>query len=154
MNICKVEGFATAYPLLSGHIKWVSHPLCNICRRSNGRATAGALGQRQSETWDRGFELKPVCFSSLHTILLFTINSPPHHTSSWVYPGLKLHTVTGCCYGVVSYKASHALRPFSDIVWVPICVLIILDSTTRALWRIPKQTPSMEAGRNLARHLR
>jgi hypothetical protein len=26
---------------------------------------------------------------------------------------------TGYCYGVVSYKASYALRPFSDLLWDP-----------------------------------
>jgi hypothetical protein len=28
--------------------------------------------------------------------------------------------LNGYCYGVVSYKAPHLLRPFSDLLWVPI----------------------------------
>jgi hypothetical protein len=41
---------------------------------------------------------------------------------------------TGYCYGVVSYKASHALRSFSDILCIPVCILLIPDSTTSDLW--------------------
>jgi hypothetical protein len=56
--------------------------------------------------------------------------------------------VTGYCYGVVSYKASHALQPFSDPLCVPIWVLIIPDPSTRVLWQIIAETP-----RNLARNI-
>jgi hypothetical protein len=59
---------------------------------------------------------------------------------------------TGYCYGVVSCKASHALRPFSYLLCVPFWVLIIHDSSTRALLEIPAKTPSSEAGTNLTIH--
>jgi hypothetical protein len=48
------------------------------------------------------------------------------------------------------YKASHALRPFYDLLCVPIGVVIILDSCTRALWQIPEETPSSEMSVNFA----
>jgi hypothetical protein len=51
------------------------------------------------------------------------------------------------CYGVVSYKASHALWPFSDLLCIPIQVLIILVSSTTALWQILAETSSSEAGK-------
>jgi hypothetical protein len=38
------------------------------------------------------------------------------------------------CYGVVSHKASHALRPLSDLLCEPACVLITPGSFTSALW--------------------
>jgi hypothetical protein len=62
------------------------------------------------------------------------------------------HLFTGYCYGVVSYKASHSLRLFSDLLCVPIWNLIIPDSSTWALWRISVKTPSSQAGRNFARN--
>jgi hypothetical protein len=37
-------------------------------------------------------------------------------------------------YVVVSYKTSHALRPFSYVLCFLIRVVIILDSSTTALW--------------------
>jgi hypothetical protein len=40
----------------------------------------------------------------------------------------------GYCYGVVSYKASHALRKFYDLSCVPIWIIIIPESFARALW--------------------
>jgi hypothetical protein len=43
-------------------------------------------------------------------------------------------------YGVVSHKASHALRPLSDLLCVLIWVKIIPDSSTRDLWQIPADT--------------
>jgi hypothetical protein len=62
--------------------------------------------------------------------------------------------VTGNCYGVVSYTAFLALRPFlSDLLFVPIWVLITLDSSTRALWQILAEASSSELGRNLARNI-
>jgi hypothetical protein len=71
-----------------------------------------------------------------------------------VYSGdhTKLILLTGYCYGVVLYKASHTLRPFYDLLCVSIWVLTIPDSSTRALWQIPAQTPGSEAGRNLERN--
>jgi hypothetical protein len=39
-------------------------------------------------------------------------------------------TVTGYSYRVVSYKTSHAMRPFSDLLCVPIWVLIAPASCT------------------------
>jgi hypothetical protein len=54
----------------------------------------------------------------------------------------------GCCYRVVSYKASLALLPFYNLLCVPIRVLITPDSSTRALWQIPSETPSSEAAKN------
>jgi hypothetical protein len=44
---------------------------------------------------------------------------------------------------MVSYKASHKLRPFSVLLCIPIWVLIMCDLSKRALWQRP-------AGRNLA----
>jgi hypothetical protein len=41
--------------------------------------------------------------------------------------------VTAYCYGVLSYKASHALLPFYDLYFVSIRVLIIPDSSTSAV---------------------
>jgi hypothetical protein len=69
--------------------------------------------------------------------------------------GIKtcVHQTAAYCYGVVSYKASHALRPFSDLLCVLIWFLIITDSSARALWQIPAETPSSEAGRNLERNI-
>jgi hypothetical protein len=55
------------------------------------------------------------------------------------------NTITG--YGVVSRKASHALRPFSDLL----CVLSIPNSSTRALLQISAETASSEAWRCLVR---
>jgi hypothetical protein len=43
------------------------------------------------------------------------------------------------------------------ILWsvlLPMCVLILRYSPTRALWQMPAETPSSEAGRNLARSVR
>jgi hypothetical protein len=42
---------------------------------------------------------------------------------------------TGYCYGIVSYKASHALRTFPVLLCVPIWVPFIPDSSSRALWQ-------------------
>jgi hypothetical protein len=52
--------------------------------------------------------------------------------------------VTGYCYGMVLYKASHALQPFSDVLYIPIWVLVTPHSSTSAL--IPAETSSSEAG--------
>jgi hypothetical protein len=54
--------------------------------------------------------------------------------------------VTSYCCGVVSYKACHALRLFSNLSYVSIWALIIPDSFTRAVWQIPAQIPSSELG--------
>jgi hypothetical protein len=50
--------------------------------------------------------------------------------------------LTGYSYGVVLYKVSHTLQPFSDLLRISVWVLIIPDSSTRALWQIPAETPS------------
>jgi hypothetical protein len=42
-------------------------------------------------------------------------------------------------YGVASYKASHALQQFSDLLCYPVGVLSISDSSTRALWLQQRQ---------------
>jgi hypothetical protein len=42
--------------------------------------------------------------------------------------------VSGCFYGVVSYKAAIKLRPLSDLLCVPTPVLIIPESPTIAVW--------------------
>jgi hypothetical protein len=42
--------------------------------------------------------------------------------------------ITGSWYGLVSYKAPHAQRPFSDIFYVPFLVIITPDLFTRDLW--------------------
>jgi hypothetical protein len=55
-------------------------------------------------------------------------------------------------YGVVPCKASHALRPFPDLLCVPIWVLIIPHSSTRDFFAA--ETLSSEAGRKLARNVR
>jgi hypothetical protein len=52
----------------------------------------------------------------------------------------------GYCCGMISYKASPALQPFSNLLWVPIWVLIIPDSSNRALWQIRGETPRWESG--------
>jgi hypothetical protein len=77
----------------------------------------------------------------------------------WIEPagciiqqGFSTCFITGYCYGVVSYKASHALRPFSDLLCVPVWILIVPDSSTRALWQQPAETSSSEEGRNMARN--
>jgi hypothetical protein len=62
--------------------------------------------------------------------------------------------ITCYCYGVVSYIASHALRTFSDLLCVPIWVLIFYDSIKKALWKITTETPTSEVGWNLERHAR
>jgi hypothetical protein len=56
--------------------------------------------------------------------------------------------VIGYRYGVVSYKPSHARRPFYVLLRVPISVPIIPDSPTSSLWKVPAETPSSGAGRN------
>jgi hypothetical protein len=56
----------------------------------------------------------------------------------------------GYCYRGVSYKTCHALRPFYGVLCIVILVLIITDSSIKALWQIPAETPSSEGGRNLA----
>jgi hypothetical protein len=53
---------------------------------------------------------------------------------------------TAYCYVVVPYKASHTVRQFSDLLCVPIWVLIIPDSYTRALWQVSAETRSTESG--------
>jgi hypothetical protein len=59
---------------------------------------------------------------------------------------IKFVDLTGYCYGVVSHKISDALRPFSYLLRVSSRVLIFLDSSTKALWKIPVDTPSSEVG--------
>jgi hypothetical protein len=56
-----------------------------------------------------------------------------------------LWTLLVTLYGVVSHKASHALRPFSDLLCVPIWILIIPDLSTRGLCQVLSETPSSEA---------
>jgi hypothetical protein len=52
----------------------------------------------------------------------------------------KFKVSTGYCYGVVSYKASHALRPFSDLLCVPVFwVLVISDASTTPFWKYRKR---------------
>jgi hypothetical protein len=63
-----------------------------------------------------------------------------------IWPGQFQWSSTGYCYGVVSYKASHALRLLSDLLCVRTWVLIITDSSTTALWELPAETPSSEVG--------
>jgi hypothetical protein len=53
---------------------------------------------------------------------------------------------TGYYYGVISYKTFHALRPVSDLLCIPISVLIIPDTPTRALCQVPAETSSSESG--------
>jgi hypothetical protein len=55
--------------------------------------------------------------------------------------------VTSNCYGVVSYKASRALRPSTDLLFVPIWVIIITDSSTRGLCKILAEIPRCGAGK-------
>jgi hypothetical protein len=56
---------------------------------------------------------------------------------------------TGYCYGVVSYKASHAMRPFLICCAFPIWVLIFLTHPPE-LSGSNHQKPSSKAGINLA----
>jgi hypothetical protein len=62
--------------------------------------------------------------------------------------------VTSYCYRVVSHKATHALRLFSDLLFISNWVQIILDPSTRAHWQLPAKTASSEPGRSLARSVR
>jgi hypothetical protein len=55
-----------------------------------------------------------------------SLNSTGIFTRGWL--------VTGCFYGVASYKASHALLLYPDILCVRIWVLITPDLSTSALW--------------------
>jgi hypothetical protein len=49
---------------------------------------------------------------------------------------IPLHVLdAGYCYGVVSYKAT-----IFYLLHVPIWVLIVPDSSTRAVWQIPEDT--------------
>jgi hypothetical protein len=48
--------------------------------------------------------------------------------------------ISGCCYGMVSYKASHALQPFSDLLCVTTSVLLIHESSSTAVWQTPADT--------------
>jgi hypothetical protein len=50
------------------------------------------------------------------------------------------------CYAVLSNQASQALRQFCDLLCALIWV-IIPHSSTKALWQIPAETPSSEAGK-------
>jgi hypothetical protein len=43
-------------------------------------------------------------------------------------------------YGVVSHKGTHALQSFFYLSCVPISVVVIHDSSTRALWQTPADT--------------
>jgi hypothetical protein len=55
-----------------------------------------------------------------------SLNSTGIFTRGWL--------VTGCFYGVVSYKASHALLLYPDILCVRIWILITPDLSTSAHW--------------------
>jgi uncharacterized membrane protein len=59
--------------------------------------------------------------------------SKQHVIYSWITV-VCIDACTCYCYGVISYKASHALRPFSDVLCVTIWAIIIPDSFTSALW--------------------
>jgi hypothetical protein len=62
-------------------------------------------------------------------------------------------THNGYRYGVVSYKASHAVRPFSNLLCDPIWVLSFLIHAPELCCKY-QQTPSSESGRNLGRNAR
>jgi hypothetical protein len=48
-------------------------------------------------------------------------------------------------------KAYHVLRPFCALLCVTVWVLTVPDSSTRALWKIPAETPRSEAKRNVTK---
>jgi hypothetical protein len=57
-------------------------------------------------------KLPGMCITGGETEML-TRTSMTDITDLWRY------TCIGYCYGVVSYKGSHALRPFSDLFYSP-----------------------------------
>jgi hypothetical protein len=62
------------------------------------------------------------------------------YVSIWVCSSMYIYsacTVPVYWYGLVSYKASHALRSFYYLLCVPIWVLVIPDSPFKSLWQIP-----------------
>jgi hypothetical protein len=67
---------------------------------------------------------------------------------SHVHRNTHCVTCTGCCYGVVSCKASHVLRPFYDLLFIHICVLIIPDSSTRASRICEQEKKGMYTSKN------
>jgi hypothetical protein len=50
---------------------------------------------------------------------LLVVNMPKNERFHSYTQVLVITSITGYCYGVVSYKASHALRPFSALLCVP-----------------------------------
>jgi hypothetical protein len=105
---------------MSAHIK-MGH-LANITKQSpSSPATSGLLSQETSRV----------------SINLFVRANE--------YASVKIQFPITLLTLKVSYKASHALRPFSDILCAHICVLIIPYSSTRALW-LQQRQPAVNHG--------
>jgi hypothetical protein len=54
-----------------------------------------------------------------------------------------LHYCYCYCYGVL-----RCIATISDLLWALLRVLITPDSSTGAIWQLPAETPSSEAGEN------
>jgi hypothetical protein len=69
----------------------------------------------------------------LHSYTVYVTFISTHYQKPIIIFQVVLFQITGYCYWMVSYRASHALRPFSDLLCIPIWVIIIPDSSTRVL---------------------
>jgi hypothetical protein len=50
------------------------------------------------------------------------------------------------------HKVTHCTATISDLLYIPICFLIIPDSSARAPWQLPAETSSSEAGETWRRN--
>jgi hypothetical protein len=80
--------------------------------------TLRALTRSVFQIWNTGMEI--VFLRNLNRWEYFTINQLTREYLRISWKPRRIHTTTGHCYGVVSYKAFHALRPLSDLFCVPI----------------------------------
>jgi hypothetical protein len=120
-------------------------------RTPGTNCTGGWMGPRAGlDTEVRGKILCPCRRSNLD---LPVVQPVVRHCTSWANPVPRMYTcssilicfLTSYYYGVVSYKASHALQPFSYLFFFSMWVLIAPEPHTRALWF--QQSASNEAGR-------
>jgi hypothetical protein len=70
----------------------------------------------------------------MHTTFFFVLLV--YYVYNYMFLHLFKTLLSGYCYEVVWRKESHALQPFSDLLCIPIWVLIIPDSSTRDLLQI------------------
>jgi hypothetical protein len=80
--------------------------------------TLRALTRSVYQIWNTGMEI--VFLRNLNRWEYFTINQLTREYLHISWKQRRIHTTTSHCYGVVSYKEFHALRPLSDIFCVPI----------------------------------